>query len=197
MSDDAPDIFTGPDDARFQEFVLWCGGGPSNGGAAGRACRTLEALWQERDKYRQWVADCQSGMYINCVYCGHRYGPKGSHAAAVKDGLPMQEALRKHIEQCPEHPMSKLKAEVEALREALTMRRIADAGIGTEPIGIKRHAALRRVAEAAEACESPLAYASGAFNDDRFTDRHQMGPVFAEALSRLRTALAATKETKP
>ena len=24
---------------------------------------------------RQWIDDLQSGMYINCVYCGHRYGP--------------------------------------------------------------------------------------------------------------------------
>ncbi len=66
---------------------------------------------------KQMVADVQSGMYINCVYCGHRYGPKGSQAATVKDGLPMAEALKAHIEQCPEHPMFKLKVELEKLRE--------------------------------------------------------------------------------
>lgn len=68
-------------------------------------------------RLRQHVADLQSGMYINCVYCGHRYGPKGSHAETVKDGLPMAEALRQHIEQCPEHPMNLLVKENQRLRK--------------------------------------------------------------------------------
>jgi DNA-directed RNA polymerase subunit RPC12/RpoP len=53
----------------------------------------------------QWVEDLQSGMYINCVYCGHRYGP------AKKTPVSMAEVLKQHIEQCSKHPMSKLKIE--------------------------------------------------------------------------------------
>jgi polyhydroxyalkanoate synthesis regulator phasin len=61
----------------------------------------------------QWVRDLQSGMYINCVYCGHRYGPK--------EGTPvsMADVLKEHIEACPQHPMSKLKEENEELRARL------------------------------------------------------------------------------
>jgi len=64
----------------------------------------------EIENLRNWVSDCQSGMYVNCVYCGHRYGPK--------DGTPvaMADILTRHIEQCSKHPMSALKAEVEDLR---------------------------------------------------------------------------------
>ncbi len=58
----------------------------------------------EIDRLQQWVNDLQSGMYVNCVYCGHRYGPE--------DNVPssMAEALKLHVEQCPKHPMSALKA---------------------------------------------------------------------------------------
>jgi len=46
----------------------------------------------------QWIKDLQSGMYLNCVYCGHRYGP----------GVG-REALEEHVKQCPEHPLSKAR----------------------------------------------------------------------------------------
>lgn len=49
---------------------------------------------------RQWINDLQSGMYINCVYCGHRYGPNEEEIPA--------DALRRHVAECPEHPMAKL-----------------------------------------------------------------------------------------
>ena len=61
-------------------------------------------------KLRQWIDDLQSGMYINCVYCGHRYGPQDKVPAS------MAEVLKQHIEVCPKHPMSKLKKELEQLR---------------------------------------------------------------------------------
>lgn len=56
----------------------------------------------------KWIADLQSGMYVNCVYCGHRYGPK--------EGTPtsMADVLKAHVEECPQHPMSKLKRDIEA-----------------------------------------------------------------------------------
>lgn len=59
---------------------------------------------EEIKRLTKWVNDLQSGMYINCVYCGHRYGPN--------DEVPesMADVLKKHIEECPEHPMSKLTA---------------------------------------------------------------------------------------
>jgi SHS2 domain-containing protein len=58
-------------------------------------------------RYKQWVEDLQSGMYVNCVYCGHRYGPKETTPVTMAD------ALTAHIAACPEHPMSKLMAAVE------------------------------------------------------------------------------------
>ena len=56
----------------------------------------------ENERLRQWIADLQSGMYINCIYCGHRYGPKENTPVSMAD------ILKQHIEKCPEHPMSKL-----------------------------------------------------------------------------------------
>ncbi len=62
---------------------------------------------QEIARLKAWVDDLQSGMYINCVYCGHRYGPKEDTPVAMAD------VLKEHIEQCLKHPMSALKARVE------------------------------------------------------------------------------------
>ena len=63
----------------------------------------ITSLKEENERLVKWVDDLQSGMYINCVYCGHRYGPK--------DKVPctMANALKQHIEQCPKPPMSALK----------------------------------------------------------------------------------------
>ncbi len=66
-------------------------------------CKTLE----------QWVHDLQSGMFINCVYCGHRYGPDDKVAPT------MQQALYDHIAECPKHPLSAAKARIAKLEEAL------------------------------------------------------------------------------
>ncbi len=60
---------------------------------------------------RGWIDDLQSGMYINCVYCGHRYGPSDKTPASKA------EMLKQHIEICPDHPMSKLKVELAAALE--------------------------------------------------------------------------------
>ena len=72
----------------------------------------LAAVTAERDEARQWVRDLQSGMYINCVYCGHRYGPKDSTPASMAD------VLKQHIERCPQHPLSLVTVERDGLREA-------------------------------------------------------------------------------
>lgn len=75
----------------------------------------FDVLLNEKEELVQWVNDLQSGMYVNCVYCGYRYGPK--------DEVPesMAEVLKKHIEECPKHPMSKLKKENEELKEKLKL----------------------------------------------------------------------------
>ena len=60
-------------------------------------------------RMRQWVNDLQRGMFINCVYCGHRYGPDDQVPATMAD------VLKAHIERCPDHPMSALKRDLEEL----------------------------------------------------------------------------------
>lgn len=55
-----------------------------------------------------WVNDLQSGMYINCVYCGYKYGLESEVSASMGD------IHKKHVAKCREHPMSKL---VDALRK--------------------------------------------------------------------------------
>ena len=83
-------------------------------------CQKIVSLQEENKKLLQWVADLQSGMYVNCVYCGHRYGTQ-------KDTpVSMAEVLKQHIEQCPQHPLSQARAEI-----ALLTARIAE--LETQP----------------------------------------------------------------
>jgi hypothetical protein len=72
--------------------------------------RTIE---EKLARYERWVADLQSGMYVNCVYCGHRYGPEKNVPVS------MAEILKEHIEKCPDHPMSHLKTRNAALTKIL------------------------------------------------------------------------------
>ncbi len=67
----------------------------------------IEELAKQLVKYREWIDDLQSGMYINCVYCGHRY-PPGTRG--VK-----QQVLYEHIKVCPEHPLSKAEEKIKQL----------------------------------------------------------------------------------
>lgn len=64
----------------------------------------------DNERLKDWVNDLHSGMYINCVYCGHRYGPA--------DDVPstMSQVLYDHIAICPEHPLSEARAEIAALK---------------------------------------------------------------------------------
>jgi hypothetical protein len=73
----------------------------------------LVALTEENARLRQWVSDLQSGMFVNCVYCGHRYGKTGEVPESMAD------VLKAHIEVCPQHPMSRLKVESERLKTLL------------------------------------------------------------------------------
>jgi hypothetical protein len=67
----------------------------------------------ETDRLQQWVHDLQSGMYVNCIYCGHRFGP------AAKVPATMADALKEHVERCDKHPMSALRARAEQLEREL------------------------------------------------------------------------------
>ena len=62
----------------------------------------MERRGEEIARLQQWVHDLQSGMYINCVYCGHRYGPKDKVPATMAD------ALKRHVAECSKHPMAEL-----------------------------------------------------------------------------------------
>lgn len=68
-----------------------------------------QAIIAEIDRLNQWVADCQSGMYINCVYCGHRYPPG---TPDVRDKV-----LYEHIKQCKKHPLAKALARIEEIQK--------------------------------------------------------------------------------
>jgi hypothetical protein len=80
---------------------------------------TADKLMEENKCLEAWIDDLQSGMYINCVYCGHRYGPNSG--PNTKDfNITMRKALEQHISECPKHPLSAAKAEIRKYREALT-----------------------------------------------------------------------------
>lgn len=64
---------------------------------------------EEIVRLRQWVADLQSGLYVNCVYCGHQYGPVESTPVAQAD------VLKAHIVACPQHPLGVLVDGIERL----------------------------------------------------------------------------------
>ncbi len=78
--------------------------------------RTLIEQAAERDRLQGWVNDLQSGMFINCVYCGHRYGPDSCTPVA------MANVLKAHIEICPQHPLSTMKRRAEMAEAALAER---------------------------------------------------------------------------
>jgi hypothetical protein len=60
-------------------------------------------------------------MYVNCVYCGHRYGPKDETATSC------EQMLFEHIAQCPQHP---LRAAREGLFAAIGFLRVLAGRIG-------------------------------------------------------------------
>lgn len=70
-----------------------------------------DVIVEEVNRLQSWINDLQAGMFINCVYCGHRYGPDDEVPATMAD------ALKEHIEQCPKHPMSKYKQVAERVRK--------------------------------------------------------------------------------
>jgi len=66
-------------------------------------------LAAENERLKRWVNDLQSGMYVNCVYCGHRYGPQDEVPASMAD------VLTQHIAHCEKHPMNALRSAIEKI----------------------------------------------------------------------------------
>ena len=87
--------------------VASAGGSTRHSDAYTEMLDEIDRLRAENERLESWVSDLQSGMYVNCVYCGHRYGPGETTPVSMAD------ALKAHVEQCPQHPMSALKAEVD------------------------------------------------------------------------------------
>ncbi len=77
----------------------------------------LAALTAENQQLEAWIDDLQSGMYINCVYCGHRYGPNSGPNHLVT----MRKALEQHITECPKHPLSAAKKEIAKLKQQMAI----------------------------------------------------------------------------
>lgn len=71
-------------------------------------------LRRQLAEVQAWIADIQSGMYVNCVYCGHRYGPDPGTPVAMAD------VLKAHIEVCPKHPCSDLKRQLAQAQARIT-----------------------------------------------------------------------------
>jgi len=87
---------------------------------------TPEGLLEENKRLEKWIDDLQSGMYINCVYCGHRYGPSKSTPTT------MRKQLYNHISECPKHPLSIAIADAKAIEEELADYKAANASIREE-----------------------------------------------------------------
>ena len=68
-------------------------------------------LMVDRNRLLQWISDLHSGVYVNCVYCGHRYGPYGER--------PAQAVLTEHVENCPQHPLAAAKKRITELEQQL------------------------------------------------------------------------------
>lgn len=81
-----------------------------------RGLQVNDAQKTHIDRLKAWVNDLQSGMYVNCVYCGHRYGPKDDVPVA------MAEILKEHVAQCPHHPMSHLRERMQHIATAASCK---------------------------------------------------------------------------
>lgn len=92
-------------------------------------CDALDESRTEVVKLRAWVADLQAGVTVNCVYCGHRYGPDPGTPVAMAD------VLKAHVETCPKHPMSTLRATVERVERERDALRDALKSIAFDPFG--------------------------------------------------------------
>ncbi len=103
-----------------------------------------DKLQDEVESLRQWVDDLQADCYINCVYCGHRYGPDDEVPASMAD------VLKEHVEQCPEHPLSAATETIARLRtERDDLREVLRGGLADYSVLVP---AVKRTAWYAKAC---------------------------------------------
>lgn len=85
---------------------------PSFGAKSGaKAAKTLHEAISRISTLERWINDLHSGMYINCVYCGHCYGPNTEVPAS------MAEVLKEHISKCPAHPLSTATKRISILEQ--------------------------------------------------------------------------------
>ncbi len=74
-------------------------------------------LWNKQHKeikeLDKWIDDLQAGMYINCVYCGHRFKSNPEIYPT------MQEVLHEHMENCSKHPLFKANQELKRLNNTI------------------------------------------------------------------------------
>jgi len=70
---------------------------------------TVRDLQDEIKRLTEWIGDLQSGLYVNCIYCGHRYPPG---TPDVRD-----QALYNHIKDCLYHPLSKALDQIVELKK--------------------------------------------------------------------------------
>ena len=119
---------TPPDrDAKELVDIIAAGSPPSDAAPVAVDCENCKTL-------ERWVHDLQSGMFINCVYCGHRYGPDDKVAPT------MQQALYDHIAECPKHPLSAMKRRAERAEA-----RLAHPEDAPEPTYVRRENIKREV----------------------------------------------------
>ena len=61
-----------------------------------------ETLEEKVTRLEKWVSDLQASKYINCVYCGYRFGLETEVPASMAD------IHRDHMSGCVKHPMYEL-----------------------------------------------------------------------------------------
>ena len=100
--DDPPDLE--PNEFEMALFYLRQGQKPSP--------KEVEIITKEIESLQQWIRDVQGKTFVNCIYCGHRYGAASITPVALAD------IMKQHVAQCPKHPLSVTK---KSLEEAATL----------------------------------------------------------------------------
>lgn len=77
------------------------------------AANLIEELIGENIRLTNWKNDLLSGMYVNCIYCGHNYG--------LTEFTPeiMDEELARHVEHCERHPLHEAKETISNLEATI------------------------------------------------------------------------------
>jgi hypothetical protein len=57
-------------------------------------------------RQKKWINELLAGNTVNCIFCGHCYGPSATTAVSQQD------VLKAHVMQCPEHPLAVLRRKI-------------------------------------------------------------------------------------